>query len=164
MRTVRLPSYELLHKLFVVNNGELFRKKKVSNNTNVGDKVGTLTSTGYKQVKVNRIAHACHHIIYKMIYNKEVILLDHIDGNRANNKIENLREATVSQNSINSKKKNNISDCKNVVWQKSRNNYIVKLHLHGKQKYFGEFKDVELADLVAQEARNKYFGSFARHS
>ena len=164
MRTTQLPTYEMLHELFELKDGELFRKKRVSNNTKVGDIVGTTNATGYKQVKIGRITHLCHHIVYKMVHNKEAVLLDHADGNRANNKIENLREVTVSQNAINSKKKNNISGYKNVIWQKSRSNYIVKLHIDGKQKYIGEFKDVELADLVAQEARVKYFGSFARHS
>jgi hypothetical protein len=32
-----------------------------------------------------------------------------------------------------------------------------------KRKYIGSFEDVELADLVAQEARDKYHGRFARH-
>lgn len=163
MRTNKLPSYEILHELFELKDGQLFRKKSVSNNTKVGDKVGTFTAQGYVQVKIKGKLHSAHHIVYKMLNNKEAVLLDHIDGNKSNNKIENLREATSSQNAINAKKIANKSGCKNVLWQKSRQNWIVKLHVNGNQKYIGEFKDVELADLVAQEARIKYFGSFARH-
>jgi hypothetical protein len=163
MRTNKLPSYEILHELFELKDGQLFRKKSVSNNTKVGDKVGTLTAQGYVQVKIKGKLHSAHHIVYKMTNNREAILLDHIDGNKSNNKIDNLREVTKSQNAINSKGRDNKSGCKNVLWQKSRQNWLVKLHINGKQKYIGEFKDIELAELVAIEARNKFHKEFANH-
>ena len=163
MRTNELPSYEILHELFELKYGQLFRKKSVSNNTKIGDKVGAFTAQGYVKVKIKGKLHSAHHIVYKMVNNKEAVLLDHIDGNKANNNIENLREVTPSQNAINAKKIANKSGCKNVIWQKSRQNWLVKLHLNGKQKYIGEFKDVELADLVATEARNKFHKEYANH-
>jgi hypothetical protein len=35
--------------------------------------------------------------------------------------------------------------------------------INGKDVHFGSYDDIELADLVATEARDKYFGNFARH-
>jgi hypothetical protein len=39
----------------------------------------------------------------------------------------------------------------------------VRVKVNKKQKHIGVFEDIELADLVAQEARNKFHGAFARH-
>jgi hypothetical protein len=96
--------------------------------------------------------------------------LDHIDGNRENNKIENLREATQQQNCLNSKHKSHSkSPYKNVYLQPPtknpewKRNWVVSLMINGTRKYIGSFEDIELADLVAHEARDKFHGQYARH-
>jgi hypothetical protein len=91
-------------------------------------------------------------------------ILDHIDGNRSNNKIENLRAATVSQNLQNSKTyKSNTSGIKGVSWEKDRNKWKVQIMLRGKNKVIRNLEDLELAELVAIEVRNKYHGEYANH-
>jgi len=91
-------------------------------------------------------------------------VVDHINGNTQDNRIENLRAATYTENQRNSRiNKNSSSGVKNVVWHKQRQKWSVRILVNKKTKSFGLYDDIELADLVAQEARNKYFGSFARH-
>jgi len=90
--------------------------------------------------------------------------IDHIDNNPLNNKIENLRECTLSQNSQNQKlKSNNTSRIKNVTWHKRVKKWQVQIMINGKNKYFGVYEDLHLAELVATEARIKYYAEFARH-
>ena len=96
--------------------------------------------------------------------------LDHIDGNRENNKIENLREVTQQQNCLNSKHRTTSkSPYKNVYLQPPtknpewKRNWVVSLTINGTKKYIGSFEDIELADLVAHEARDKFHGQYARH-
>ena len=96
----------------------------------------------------------------------ESIPLDvhHIDGNRKNNKIENLRIATQQQNCLNRiAHKNNRSGYKNVHWANGMNKWCVLINVGGKRKVIDYFEDIELAGFVAQEARNKFHGEFARH-
>ena len=70
--------------------------------------------------------------------------IDHIDGNSLNNRIENLREATNSQNCMNGKlRKTNKSGHKNVYWHKSAKKWSVEIKVFGKKKYFGLFDDLE---------------------
>ena len=52
------------------------------------------------------------------------------------------------------------SPTKNAEWKR---NWVVSIMVAGKRKYIGSFEDLELADLVATEARDKFHGQFARH-
>ena len=89
--------------------------------------------------------------------------VDHIDTDRHNNRIENLRAATPAQNQRNKPiQRNNTSGHKNIRHKNGK--WVVELKINGKAKYFGRFEDLELAALVASEARDKYHGEFARHA
>jgi hypothetical protein len=80
------------------------------------------------------------------------------------NKISNLREATYQENSENYKTpKTNKSGVKNVSWYKSLNKWVVSISIRKTKKTVGYYDDLELAELVAIEARNKYRGEFANH-
>lgn len=154
-------SKEYLHTLFEYDNGYLLSKTK-RGCTTVGKKIGTLHKDGYVSTTINRKRFYVHRLIYMMFYGEIPKFIDHIDRNRANNKIENLRPSTGSQNNTNSKGFSK-SGYKNIYYDKRRNHYYVVLVLNYKKNYFGTFKDLELACLVAEEARNKYHGEFANH-
>ena len=90
-------------------------------------------------------------------------IVDHIDGNTLNNKIENLRAVSLNQNQHNRGiDKRNKSGFKNVAWCKRTKKWQVSLAVNNKSMAFGRFSDIELADLVAQEARDKYHKEFVR--
>ena len=90
--------------------------------------------------------------------------VDHKDGNTLNNQIENLREATHSQNSLNSKFRiSNTSGYKNVHYVKRNQKWRVMMKIRGVNKSCGCYDDLELAGLVAAEARDKFCGQYARH-
>ena len=90
--------------------------------------------------------------------------VDHINCIKTDNRIKNLRPASAIENGQNKKiQKNNKSGFKNVHWCKTHKKWVVTIKVNKKTISIGNFKDVELADLVAQEARNKYHKSFANH-
>jgi hypothetical protein len=89
--------------------------------------------------------------------------IDHIDADKSNNKIENLRVCTHSQNGFNAqKRKNNTSGTKGVSWSKIANKWHAYIHINRVKKGLGHFDSLEEATKVAQEARIKYHGAFAR--
>jgi hypothetical protein len=53
---------------------------------------------------------------------------------------------------------------KGVNWNKSNKQWRVRVQVNKKRIHIGDFKDLELAELVAIEARNKYHGNFAKHN
>jgi hypothetical protein len=126
----------------------------------------------YLRIGVNNKAVALHRMIFLYHHGYLPKVTDHIDGNRMNNRIENLRDCTQAQNCLNSKhRETSTSPYKNVYLQNQSNsqphwkkNWIVSITVNKKRQYFGSFEDVELADLVATEARDLYHGAYARHS
>ena len=156
---------EFLNEIYEYKDGNLFYKKLVYKNTKaIGDKVGYIAKSGYATTKIKNKSYLIHRLIYLMHYKYLPEQIDHIDGNPINNSIENLRDASGSQNCMNKKiSAVNTSGYKNINYIKQINKYRVQLKVKGNPISFGCFSDVELADLVAQEARDKYFGKFARH-
>ena len=151
-------------EIFEYKDGNLYWKETIASRAKKGNKAGSLYDTGYLMVGIKGKYYANHRIIFMMHNEYLPIEVDHIDGNKLNNKIENLRPATVSQNACNRKLiKTNTSGIKNVSWSKTRNKWVVKIDYNGNKNYIGAFDNLELADLVAQEARNKYHGYYARH-
>ena len=155
---------ELL-KLFEYRDGVLYWKiSKPHSRYKSGDVAGRTVKDGYNQICVNRMRILTHQIVFKMFYGYVPKQIDHIDGNANNNRIENLRPATPTQNQYNTKlSARNKSGAKGVCWHKTGKKWHVKVSVNGKQTNFGLYDDLELADLVAQEARDKYHGAFANH-
>jgi hypothetical protein len=90
--------------------------------------------------------------------------VDHIDGNKSNNKIENLRGVTKSQNGWNTKKrKTNTSGCKNVYWDKRTNKWLVSFAINKIKKYYGRFIDKNEAIKMANQMRIKLHGEYTNH-
>lgn len=151
------------NELFEYKDGCLYWKVSRTPSIKVGQKAQTICEKSYK-VTVNKKPYKVHRIIFLMHYGYMPKMIDHIDGNPFNNKIENLRECTAQENNRNQKLAlRNTSGFKNVTWSKSAKKWQVGFMLSNNYKHIGTFEDIELADLVAQEARDKYFGQFARH-
>jgi hypothetical protein len=159
-----MVTQELLKQLFDYKDGALIRKK------NGKSAVIPMGAKRYERVTIDGKAYALHRMIYLWNHGTLPAIIDHIDGNRENNRVENLREATQEQNCLNSKHRSTSkSPYKNVYLQPPaknadwKRNWVVSLTVKKVRKYVGSFEDLELADLVATEARHLYHGQFARH-
>ena len=90
-------------------------------------------------------------------------MIDHINNDRSDNRIENLREANDNQNAHNQMMRpDNITGVKGVSWNNARQTWVVRVN-YMKRTYQKYIKDFELAELVAIELRNKLHGQFANH-
>jgi len=129
-----------------------------------GDIAGTKRKDGYIQIKVDNELILSHRLAWIYMYGYLPKYIDHINGQRDDNRIINIREVSNQQNSLNSKiSKNNTSGIKGVYWDKSRNKWVAKLFVNGKCKFCKRFDDMDLAKLVIEEVRNKYHGKYANH-
>jgi hypothetical protein len=89
-------------------------------------------------------------------------VVDHVDGNTSNNRIDNLRASTKSLNACNSKlASNSTSGHKGVVWSGACKKWMARLQFQKRQIHLGVFEDFDLACLVADEARVLYHGEHA---
>jgi hypothetical protein len=157
---------ERLKELFDYREDGVFvRKVATSNRVKVGDVVGWKTVGGkYVALCVNGDKEYMHRMVFLYHHGYLPKYIDHIDGDGTNNRIENLRETTHSENLYNvGCKSNNKCGVKNVMWNKKQRKWVVTSKVFGKQTYFGSYEDLELAELVAIEVREKYHGKFANH-
>lgn len=120
---------------------------------------GTVNNAGYRQLRIDGHIYLEHRIIFYMHYGYLPKMLDHIDGNPKNNIIANLRECTRQQNSYNSAKRNRLLP-KGVTWSAKDKRYQAQLSIGGKNKYLGQYKTIDEAERVVQQARQIYHGEF----
>ena len=154
---------ELL-EIFDYCNGNLIFKEN-RRKSKAGQVAGYKDGKGYLQIRLNWDKYAIHRLIW--LYHNGSFpkkLIDHIDGDKQNNKIENLREATYYENNVNSSKQtNNTSGYKNVTWKKDKNKWQVKCNSFGKTHYGGYYDDLMDAAEQAVALRNKVHGQFVKH-
>lgn len=156
---------ETVNNLFDYKDGKLYWKVCPNRKVQKGSEAGTKRKDGYRVVRINGKGCLSHRLIWLMHHSNLPKFIDHIDGNTENNMIENLREATHSENMHNLKTpKHNTSGIKNVSFDKSRKKWFVSIRVNDVMKNLGRYDDLELAELVAVEARHKYHGEFARHN
>jgi len=150
--------------LFEYREGKLFWRINASPLAQIGMEAGSPAASGHLKIGYRYKYYFVHRLVYLMFNGGIPRFIDHINGNPRDNRIENLRAATAAQNAQNKKLNcNSTSKIKNVHWSAKRNNWQVQMNIHGKYTFIGTFKDLELADFVASEYRDKYHGEFATH-
>ena len=87
---------------------------------------------------------------------------DHIDGDRSNNTLNNLRPASKAENGRNhGKQRNNTTGYPGVSFHKTWGKYVAHIRINGKLKFLGYFETPEEAFLVYRAASLKAFGEFS---
>jgi len=154
----------MLNELFEYKDGNLYWKKRLSQRAKIGDKAGYLRKDGYVNIRINNKNYKAHRLVFAFHHDYMPEFIDHIDGNKANNKIENLRGVNHAQNLQNQKLRiDNKSGTKGVSWHKIAKKWRVQIIANKNVYHLGLFEDFELASLVAQEARDMYHKNYARH-
>lgn len=112
-----------------------------------GSIAGTINSRGYRHIRLDMKFYQAHRLIWIWVYGflNDDQMLDHIDRNRSNNSIENLRVCSPSENNCNKAVSNrNQAGTKNVYTTKG-GLYYVECRLYGKQYRTIKFKTIEEA-------------------
>jgi hypothetical protein len=176
MKIKPLPPLEYLQECFEYNadTGEVFWKVRPLHhfknshamniwNSQQSNKKIDCIKFGYIVVKINYVIYQLHRIIWKLnTGNEPKELIDHKDGNKLNNRIENLREASQSECKLNNVvRKNNQVGIKGL--HIVRGKYRTTISHNGKQYNLGCFDTIEEASKVHQEASLKYHGEFSNY-
>jgi len=105
-----------------------------------------------------------HRIIWEMFNGRipDKVQIDHINGDGSDNRIENLRLSTPSQNSTNRKSdfKNKTSKYKGVWFRSSRNRWVASLRFNNQYHWIGSFRTEEEARKVYLEKASEICGEF----
>lgn len=154
---------ELLELFDYREDGELIWKVS-RQRIKIGKVAGNTNNKGYKFIMVNYKNYLIHRLIFLYHHGYLPEFVDHIDGDKLNNRIENLRECTRSQNMYNQKKtKTNTSGVKGVSWYKNRGKWKSQCRVNGKVHYLGMYDDLSDAEKAVKEFREKQHGEFMNH-
>jgi len=140
------------------DTGIFIWKKSPSKKVKEGSIAGFMQN-GYVAITFNGELQYAHRLAWLFTYGKMPDnCIDHINGIRTDNRIDNLRDVTYSVNSQN--QKNGHSDSKSgklgVSWNSSKNKWVAKIGLNGKQRHLGYFDDVDEANDIYQKAKAFY--------
>jgi hypothetical protein len=129
-----------------------------------GSVAGCVDIYGYRIIGMDRRGYRAHRLAWLYAYGHwPTAEIDHIDGDRLNNRIANLREATRSENQRNvGVTRSNTSGFKGVYWYPRDRKWQAKIMLGGKSKHLGLFDSPDLAHAAYCEAAGRIHGDFAR--
>lgn len=141
-----------IKELFEYKEGKLYWRIQKSNRIKIGDRAGHLGNENYRKIRMDNCLYLEHRLIWLMFKNYLPKELDHINGIRNDNRIENLREVNRNQNQWNRKKnKKGTSKYKGVYWNKELKKWRVEIQYYGTPIYLGDFD----SEIEAAKAYNK---------
>lgn len=130
-----------------------------------GKEAGCTTETGHKQIRISGSGFRYHRIAWAMVYGEcpADSHIDHANGDPSDNRIENIRLATTSDNGRNSRRKSGCSLPRGVKRHHRGRRFEAQIRVNpGQRIWLGMFDSAELAHDAYCAAAKKYHGEFAR--
>ncbi len=122
-----------------------------------GQQAGSVGPRGYRTITLDRKVYREHRLAWLYVHGVWPTVLDHINRNPVDNRIENLREVTHSQNQQNrAQDPRNKSGARGVIWAKHAKKWRAQIRVDRKSIYLGYFDTVEDAACAYIAAAKKY--------
>ena len=146
-------THQRICELFEYSDGQLIRRISVKGSP-IGAPIGTRKPKGYMVAVVDGKMYRVHHLVWMYHNGYFAKELDHINRVRDDNRIENLRVCTHSQNLGNSRPR--VHRYKGVTLCKTTGKWRAQLNGH-----LGRFDTIEEAALAYNTAATEHYGEFA---
>jgi hypothetical protein len=159
-----MVTQEEVRSIYRYDNGKLYYIKKISRKVNIGAVAGSLnTVRGYWRIRLYGKSYPRHRIVFLYHHGYLPKYVDHMNLDKQDDRIENLREATASQNGANAGIRcNNTSGYKGVSWSKPKDKWRAYIRHNFKRIHLGFFDKAEDAHEAYCKAANRIFGEFAK--
>lgn len=144
------PTQAEVRQLFDYDNGYLYWKVRAGRNVKPGQRVGPLASNHYVHVTIKGLKYKAHRIIW-IWHNgpiKPHIQIDHINGIKDDNRIENLRPVTLQENAF------NIKSVKG-YYKTASGKWVATIFYNGKSHHIGTYKTEALAKAARERKKNE---------
>jgi hypothetical protein len=142
------------------NTGIFIWLKSSNGRIKVGDIAGTINNNYYCRIMIDNKRYYAHKLVWLYVYGElPDLIVDHINGNRNDNRVANLRLAARSQNNMNSKKRTN--NLKGTSYHKRDKVWHSEIRFENNRLYLGTFETQEAAHEAYKIASIKYHGEFS---
>lgn len=117
--------------------------------------------TGYAYVSVGGRMLRAHRIIFAIVYRRMPVgEIDHLNGNRSDNRIENLRDVSRPENQHNRKRnKTNSSGFPGIHWHARDQKWMAQICVNNRKIHLGYFDDLNEAVEARKSAKIKHHPS-----
>lgn len=144
--------------------GSLKWRNPTARNIKKGQPAGSKDRHGYRKLIADGKTLLVHRVIWCMCHGEMPKgLIDHVNGNRADNRIDNLRLATRSQNSVNSTRARGSTGVRGITRLKS-GLYRTQIKSRGRVRYLGSYTEISEAREVFELAHQLVHGNFSPYS
>tara|TARA_R110002126_G_scaffold272786_1_gene417004 strand:+ start:167 stop:670 length:504 start_codon:yes stop_codon:yes gene_type:complete len=135
----------------------LFFWKKAPNGRTLGQKAGGFDKQGYWRIRIDNVKYGAHRLAWMYVHGSfPKNFIDHINGNKSDNRICNLRDVTRSENMQNLFKPQGKNSFIGVYKSPNANTWYAKIEINGKQIRLGTYKTIEEAKLAYKQAKPIY--------
>jgi len=136
----------------------VFTRTKDKGRGKKGQRAGTIHSKGYEVIRIDDKLYKSHRLAWLYVYGKWPDQIDHINGDRKDNRICNLRLTSSAENMQNRHKPNprNTSGHKGVGWYKPLCKWRVKIMKDYKTIHLGYYKNLDDAIKAYAQGAAKY--------
>lgn len=164
MKANKIP--EDIREYLRYEDGKVYWTQKPCKKVRAGAEAGHFSkSKGYRTILFRGVQYRTHRVIWFLVKGEQpTSILDHINNDATDNRIENLRPASMNQNQHNAKtRKDNTSGVKGVYWHKPNKRWIARVKINNKYIHIGNFTDLNEAEQAVKEARQQIHGEYANH-
>ena len=130
-----------------------------------GDIATSRDGKGYLTVSLNGVNYKAHRVAWLLHYKEPLgnFQIDHIDGDKSNNRIKNLRLVNNRENGMNQRKrKDSTSGVTGVCWNKKDGVWVAYISKNEKRKHLGSFKD-KFEAVCARKSAERKLGYHENH-
>ena len=137
---------ERLKELFLYADGSLIRRVSTSSRAMKGSVAGSIDKDGYYIIHVDGRKYRAHRLVYLYFNGKHPVNdIDHMDGCRTNNRVENLRDVTRAVNMQNLKGAH--KDCSSKIigayFDKRNSTHFSSIMKNGERIFIGTFRSAK---------------------
>lgn len=132
-------------------------------NCKAGCVAGSVRKHGYIAITLDGKSYYAHRLAWLYVNGEfPAFYIDHKDGDGTNNRIDNIRIATPSENQCNGKPSaRNTSGVRGVTWSKAACKWMAQIAKAGKTYHLGLFHDIKDAEAAVTKARESLHGDYA---
>jgi len=149
-------------RLFDYRDGGLYWRFDRGSNAKAGNRAGRLLKTGYRSIHVSGRRYQEHRLIFLWWHGVQPEQIDHVNGRKDDNRIENLRRANHSTNQVNTSDRGSASGVRGVRYVDKTGRWAARVYLDGKEIRVGTFSTLEEASAAYRSKMREIFGEFAR--